>query len=87
MDELGLLCRIVPELEEARGVAQPKEHYWDVFDHCVETVGQVERLLQSEECSGFLGDDIPVRRLRLLLPARKRRSHEAQSAKIGRIAS
>ena len=60
MDELGLLCRIVPELEEARGVAQPKEHYWDVFDHCIETVGQVERLLQSEECSGFLGDDIPV---------------------------
>ena len=60
MDELGLLCRIVPELEEARGVDQPKEHYWDVFDHCIETTGQVERLLQSEECSGFLGDDIPV---------------------------
>ena len=60
MDELGLLCRIVPELEEARGVAQPKEHYWDVFDHCIETVGQVERLLQSEEGAGFLGDDIPV---------------------------
>ena len=60
MDELDLLCRIVPELREARGVTQPKEHYWDVFDHCVETVGQIERLLQSEECSGFLGDDIPV---------------------------
>ncbi len=60
MDELGLLCRIVPELEEARGVDQPKEHYWDVFDHCIETPGQVERLLQSGDCSGFLGDDIPV---------------------------
>ena len=60
MDELGLLCLIVPELEEARGVDQPKEHYWDVFDHCVETTGQVERLLQSDDCSGFLGDDIPV---------------------------
>ena len=60
LDDLGLLCRIVPELEEARGVAQPKEHYWDVFDHCIETTGRVERLLQSEEFSGFLGDDIPV---------------------------
>ena len=60
MDDLSLLCRILPELEEARGVAQPKEHYWDVFDHCVETVGRVERLLQSEECKGFLGEDTPV---------------------------
>ena len=60
LDDLGLLCRIMPELEEARGVAQPKEHYWDVFDHCIETAGQVERLLQAEELSGFLGDDIPV---------------------------
>ena len=60
MDELGLLCSIVPELEEARGVDQPKEHYWDVFDHCIETTGQVERLLQSDECPGFLGDDLPV---------------------------
>ena len=46
LDELGLLCRIMPELEDARGVAQPKEHYWDVLDHCIETVGQVERLVQ-----------------------------------------
>ena len=60
LDELGLLCRIVPELEEARGVAQPREHYWDVFDHCIETVGQVERLLQAGECRGLLGDDVPV---------------------------
>lgn len=60
LDDLDLLCRIMPELEEARGVAQPKEHYWDVFDHCIETAGQVERLLQSEEFAGFLGDDIPV---------------------------
>ena len=60
LDDLGLLCRIIPELQEARGVDQPKEHYWDVFDHCIETAGQVERLLQSEEFSGFLGDDIPV---------------------------
>lgn len=73
MDELGLLCRIVPEFEEARGVDQPKEHYWDVFDHCIETTGQVERLLQTGDCPDFLGDDIPV----------DARNHFAQHASDG----
>ena len=45
LDELGLLTRLIPELEEARGVAQPKEHYWDVLNHLLETPGQVERVL------------------------------------------
>ena len=42
LDELGLLCAIIPELECARGVAQPKEHYWDVFNHSLETVERAE---------------------------------------------
>ena len=42
LDRLDLLCRVIPELEEARGVGQPREHHWDVFDHLIETVGQVE---------------------------------------------
>ena len=45
MDDLGLLCRMLPELEQGRNVQQPKEHYWDVFRHNVETVGAVEGLL------------------------------------------
>ncbi|MCH7744676.1 MAG: HD domain-containing protein [Chloroflexi bacterium] len=48
MDELGLLCEIIPELAQAKNVTQPKEHYWDVFNHLVETVGQVERILQQQ---------------------------------------
>lgn len=44
MDELDLLCRLIPELEESRDVEQPKEHYWDVFYHCVETPSHLERL-------------------------------------------
>ena len=48
LDDLGLLCRILPELDDARGVTQPKEHHWDVFDHSIETVAQVERVLPSE---------------------------------------
>ena len=38
LDDLRLLCRIVPELECARGVSQPKEHYWDVFEHTIQAV-------------------------------------------------
>ncbi len=45
LDELDLLDRLFPELASCKGVSQPKEHYWDVFGHSLETVGQVERLL------------------------------------------
>ena len=37
LDDLGLLCLVIPELADARGVTQPKEHHWDVFDHSIET--------------------------------------------------
>ena len=47
LDHLGLLCRVIPELEEARDVIQPREHHWDVFNHLIETVGQVENILES----------------------------------------
>ena len=39
LDELELLCSIMPELDRAKGVTQPREHYWDVFGHLLETVG------------------------------------------------
>ncbi|MDA1189440.1 MAG: HD domain-containing protein, partial [Chloroflexi bacterium] len=45
LDELGLLCEIMPELLESKGVDQPAEHHWDVFNHLVESPGQVERVL------------------------------------------
>ncbi len=45
LDELGLLCAIMPELAQAKGVSQPKEHYWDVFNHLVECVGWAERMV------------------------------------------
>jgi poly(A) polymerase len=55
MDDLGLLRRLIPELEAARGVTQPKEHYWDVFYHCLETPGQVERVTTG---NGGKGDEV-----------------------------
>ena len=61
MDSLGLLCRIIPELEEARHVSQPKEHHWDVFNHLLETVGKVETILRPGQGPGaFVPETHPI---------------------------
>jgi poly(A) polymerase len=48
LNDLTLLDRILPELAAARGVQQPKEHYWDVFDHSLETVEALDFLLAKD---------------------------------------
>jgi len=45
LDRLGLLTAIIPELDAMKGVDQPREHYWDVFEHSVQTVKAVEGML------------------------------------------
>ena len=66
LDDLGLLCRIIPELADSRGVTQPKEHYWDVFRHQIETAGKIELIVGRgassadavlEAVPGFGGED------------------------------
>ena len=47
LDELGLLTAMIPELAQTKGVMQPKEHFWDVFHHSVETVAVVDFLLRQ----------------------------------------
>ena len=60
LDNLNLLCRIVPDLSQAKGITQPKEHYWDVFDHSIETAGQVENILQNPAMkSSFMAEPLP----------------------------
>ncbi|MFQ5934025.1 MAG: HD domain-containing protein, partial [Dehalococcoidia bacterium] len=56
MEDLGLLQLLIPELEEGRGIGQPKEHRWDVYDHSLETVGALEQLLndKTEEKDEFI---------------------------------
>lgn len=49
LDKLGLLTQIIPELAESKGVQQPKEHFWNVFDHSVETIATAEYLLRERE--------------------------------------
>ena len=54
LDDLGLLTVAIPELEESRGVAQPKEHHWEILQHSIETVGAMEQVLRlspgDEDC-------------------------------------
>ncbi len=48
LDDFGLLERLFPEVTAARGVTQPKEHYYDVFDHLIETVAALDFMLSAE---------------------------------------
>ena len=50
LDDLGLLCRIVPELDRAKGVSQPKEHYWDVFEHTIQAVEASHMVTEPSTC-------------------------------------
>ena len=59
LDDLGLLLAILPELSPAKGAMQPKEHFWDVFEHSIEMVAAIEFLLRIER-SGYWGDEILV---------------------------
>jgi poly(A) polymerase len=47
LDHLGLLTAIFPELVSTKGVVQPREHFWDVFHHTIQTVAAVDFLLRA----------------------------------------
>ncbi len=57
LDDLGLLTAMVPELNPAKGVDQPKVHVWDVFDHSIQTVAAVEFVLR-ERAWEYAGENI-----------------------------
>ncbi|MBN1644103.1 MAG: CCA tRNA nucleotidyltransferase [Dehalococcoidales bacterium] len=47
LDELGLLTEMIPEMAEEKGVEQPKEHHWDVFEHSINAVSAVDFILRK----------------------------------------
>ncbi len=49
LDKLGLLLALIPELAESKGVEQPTVHFWDVFDHSVQTVATIEFLVRESD--------------------------------------
>jgi len=57
LDKLGLLMAIFPELEGTRGVEQPREHYWNVFDHSLRTVAAVDFVLRQGEWE-YAGEEV-----------------------------
>ena len=57
LDELGLVTVMIPELAQAKGVKQPKEHFWDIFDHSIETVDAVDFLLR-EGARGYATEEV-----------------------------
>ena len=51
LDRLDLLCRIIPELAETKGVEQPNAHYWDVWGHTLHAVEGAERVTKGHQNS------------------------------------
>jgi len=49
LDKLGLLLALIPELAESKGVEQPTVHFWDVFDHSLQTVATIEFLVRESD--------------------------------------
>jgi poly(A) polymerase len=49
LDTLGLLLALIPELADGKGVEQPTAHFWDVFDHSLQTVAAIEFLIRESE--------------------------------------
>ncbi len=44
LDDFGLLTTLIPEFLPARGMPQAPPHYWDVLEHCLQAVGNIELL-------------------------------------------
>jgi len=49
LDKLGLLLALIPELADSKGVEQPTAHFWDVFDHSLQTVAAIEFLIRESD--------------------------------------
>jgi poly(A) polymerase len=57
LDKLGLLLALIPELAESKGVEQPTVHFWDVFEHSLQTVAAIEFLLRESDWE-YSNDDM-----------------------------
>jgi poly(A) polymerase len=49
LDKLSLLLALIPELADSKGVEQPTAHFWDVFDHSLQTVAAIEFLIRESD--------------------------------------
>jgi poly(A) polymerase len=57
LDSLGLLLALIPELAQGKGVEQPTVHFWDVFEHSLQTVAAAEFLVRESDWE-YSNDDM-----------------------------
>lgn len=71
LDKLGILTVVLPEIELMRGVKQGPYHHLDVWRHSLETLRQLEALLNevknNKDISGYLDEEISSGRRRRAL--------------------
>ena len=60
MDSLGLLSIVIPELDHARDVSQPREHYYDVFGHLVAALDYADQIVSNRYERDFVGEMMPT---------------------------
>lgn len=65
LDELSLLTAIIPELATLKGVEQSLPHYWDVFEHSLETVRRLDEVVEA--LKGVVPPDNELSLIHLLL--------------------
>ncbi|MQG19433.1 MAG: CCA tRNA nucleotidyltransferase [SAR202 cluster bacterium] len=49
LDDLCLLEKIFEDFIKLKNLSQPEEHYWDVFEHSIQSVGYVDELLYGSD--------------------------------------
>jgi poly(A) polymerase len=47
LDRLGLLEVIIPAIAETKCIEQPTVHFWDVFEHSLQTIAAIEYITQE----------------------------------------
>jgi poly(A) polymerase len=60
LDKLGLLLALIPELAESKGVEQPTVHFWDVYEHSLQTVAAIEFLIREDDWEYSNDDMLPT---------------------------
>ena len=59
MDSLGILSALIPELDAAKGVVQPREHYYDVFGHLIAAVEYADQIVTDRYDTDFVENMMP----------------------------
>ena len=49
LDNLGLLTALLPEMMDGKGVGQPTVHFWDIFEHSLQTVATLEFIMRESD--------------------------------------